>query len=80
MCSSTPNYASFSTAVDIPGLWLPTRISDMMCSDTYSEWLTKLVLAMLDSSAVTDEVLLAIKPVCKVKVSPLDRWKNNNSK
>jgi len=55
--------------VDLNDLWLPCYSSFQTNRSSHSDWLTKLVIALLDSSGVTDEVLVAVKPVCKVKVS-----------
>ena len=55
--------------MDLNDLWLPSTSSFQNNGTSHAEWLTKLVVAMLDSSGVTDEVLIAVKGVCKIKVS-----------
>jgi hypothetical protein len=37
-------------------------------SVSHSDWLTKLVITLLSSGGVSDEVLTLVRPVCKVKV------------
>ena len=48
--------------------WQPTR-SD----HTHSKWLTNLVLSLLSSGWVKNEILLLLQPVCEVKVE-LCEW------
>ena len=55
--------------VDVSELWLPTG-RDVL----HSEWLTKLVITLLSSGGVSEEVLVLIRPVCKVKVHGVLRW------
>ena len=63
--SSIPfNSSSFVSAVDIPELWLPMSGAQV----SHSVWLTKLVITLLSSGGVSDEVLTLITPVCRVKV------------
>lgn len=57
------NSASFCTMVDVPDLWVPAGRGV-----SHSEWLKKLVITLLSSGGVTDEVLTLVKSVCRVKV------------
>lgn len=47
------------SVIDVPSLWQP--------SEDHSSWLTQLVLALLRSGGVSDEVLVLVEPVCQVK-------------
>ena len=57
--------------MDVSELWLPTGREV-----SHSEWLTKLVITLLSSGGVSEEVLVLIRPVCKVKVHRTVRWWN----
>ena len=48
--------------IDSCALWLPS------VGVSHREWLTRLVTSLIDSGAVRDEVLVATRNVCSVKV------------
>ncbi len=59
----------FSGTVDVSELWLPVSQGGAQSSTSHSKWLTKLVITLLSSGGVSDEVLTLVRPVCKVKVN-----------
>ena len=68
------NPASFCTMVDVPELWVPAGRGVAQQRISHSEWLTKLVITLLSSGGVMDEVLTLVKSVCRVKVR--EHWCN----
>ncbi|XP_014671561.1 PREDICTED: serine-protein kinase ATM-like [Priapulus caudatus] len=56
-----PHEATFLATMDIQEVWAPTN-------STHADWITNLVCYLIKSTAVTDEMLLLLEPICKAKV------------
>ena len=58
-----------TVSIDTQSLWIPQyhhgNSGDVAMHEA---WITRLVTALLDSGGVMDQVLLAVRPVCQVKV------------
>ena len=59
------NLQQFCDQVDSPVLWEAEH-------DDHVRWITDLCVALLQSGAVTDQILSLLQPVCQMKVGQIN--------